>query len=104
MIAGAGSSAAASAMRASGAVTVRWSGRVPCEITAAGVSARMPWSISRGAFSSSAPTPIRKTSVPGVAASEAQSMVALGLRVGSSWPVTNVTCAAMPRWVTGMPA
>jgi len=103
VIAGAGSWAAASAMRASGAATVRWSGRVPCEITAAGVSARIPWAISRRAFSSSAPTPIRKTSVPGVAASDAQSM-ALSGRVGSSCPVTNVTCAAVPRWVTGMPA
>ena len=103
VIAGAGRPAAASAIAARGAVTVCWSGRVPCEITAAGVSAAIPWAISRRAFSSRAPTPMRKTSVPGVAASEPQSSELSGFD-GSSWPVTNVTWAANPRCVTGMPA
>ena len=103
MIAGAGRSAAASAISDSGATTVRCPGRVPWEITAAGVSPAMPCSIRRAAFARSARTPIRNTSVPGVEASEAQSRSLSGL-VGSSWPVTTVNWAATPRWVTGMPA
>ena len=95
--------AAASAMVATVADTVRWSGRVPEAMTAAGVAGAMPSASSRAMFASSDETPIRKTSVPGVRARWAQSRSVPGF-AGSSWPVTIVTCAAMPRCVTGMPA
>ena len=76
---------------------------MPDATTAAGVSGAMPSSTSRAMFASSDETPIRKTSVPGVRARCAQSRSVPGL-VGSSWPVTIVTWAAIVRWVTGIPA
>ena len=95
--------AAAAAMVATVPRTVRWSGRVPEAMTAAGVAGARPSASSRAMFASSDDTPIRKTSVPGVRARCGQSRSVPGFP-GSSWPVTIVTCAAMARWVTGMPA
>ena len=90
MMAGASRPAASSAIRSIVADAVRWDGSVPCDTTAAGVSAERPLAISRSAIRGSERTPIRNTSVPGVAASPAQSMLDSG-RLGSSCPVTTVT-------------
>ena len=70
---------------------------------AAGSDAGRPPAISARAIALELRTPMYTTSVPGNAASAAQSSADSGLS-GSSCPVTNATALAASRWVTGIPA
>src|SRR2546426_5684594 len=80
--------------------TVRWAGRVPLAITAAGVSAGAPCACSRAVISGKAESPISTTSV-GTRASASQSRCDTP---SHSCPVTTAKADASRRWVTGMPA
>ena len=92
-----------SAARPTVVTSTRCSGFVPQRMTAAGVSALRPFSMSfcvmRGRFA----TPMRNTSVSTPVASLSQRML-LPPFVGSSCPVTTANEVATARCVTGMPA
>ncbi len=77
------------------------SGVVAERTAATGVAGSSPPAMSSAAMASRWATPIRITTVPPTLASDRQSTSGSPRR---RWPVTTVTAAETPRWVTGMPA
>jgi hypothetical protein len=98
-----GASTPAAAIVASVARTLCCSGRVPHRTAATGVVGASPPATSSRAMSGNRPAPINTTSVPPARARARQSTSVVPF-VGSSCPVTTVTCVETVRWVTGIPA
>ena len=94
--------AAADAIRDSGAATVRIVGSVASWITAVGVDAGLPASISARATPASRSTPIKKIAVS--AEANAPQLMREPAFPGASCAVAIATDAAASRCVTGIPA
>src|SRR5581483_5856207 len=89
--------ATASSSAPRGVTTTSSSSVVPREMTAAGVDAGFPCSISRSASRLACAPPMKATSVPGSRARAAAS------RASTSCAANAITADDSPRWVTGMP-
>ena len=99
----AGGPRSTSANPASVVRATRWDAVVPEAMTATAVSGGRPPCISAAAIAARFVMPMRITSVPPTRANASQSCSPVPSDPPTR-PVTTVTEAATPRWVTGMPA